>query len=76
MMHAALEHIAQAEGLAPGVDADTAATLLENFYFGLLFRRAAGCAEKREMAEAALVLLLQTTLRDNGATARSTKVAS
>lgn len=68
MTHGALQHLAQAGDLAPGVEAETATTLLENFHYGLLMRRAAGCAETREMAELALDRLLQTTFRDMGST--------
>jgi AcrR family transcriptional regulator len=60
MIHGALERISKVGGLAEGGDPETAATLVENFHYGLLFRRAAGCAEPREAAEAALESLLLT----------------
>lgn len=63
MIHGALERLSQAGDLAPGMEAETAATLLENFHYGLLVRCAAGCAESREMAEVALDRLLQSTIR-------------
>lgn len=70
MIHDALKRFIQAGKLAPDLDSEITATLLENFHFGLLFRRAAGCAETRELAEKALEKLLQATIGGTASTAR------
>lgn len=59
MIHGCLERVQNAGGLQGKFDPETGATLLENFHYGLLFRKAAGVAEPRGVAEATLTEMLE-----------------
>jgi AcrR family transcriptional regulator len=67
MVQVAFERIAEAGNQTSAFDPDLATAMVENFHFGLLFRRAAGSAEPREVAEAALEQLLNHIVAETAA---------
>lgn len=59
MIHGCLQRLHDNGGLRGKFDPEMGATLLESFHHGLLFRKAAGVAEPREVAEATLAEMLE-----------------